>query len=191
MECKTIRDVDLRGKRVLVRVDFNVPMDGDRITDDTRIRAALPTINFLRERGARVILVSHLGRPKGAVKEELRLDPVAGRLGEYLGIPVHKTAESVGPEARQAVDALQVGEVLLLENIRFYPGEEKNDPDFAAQLAELADIFVNDAFGTAHRAHASTVGVADYLPAYAGLLMEKEIAMLGLCGHNRRGQGFG
>ncbi|NLO87492.1 MAG: phosphoglycerate kinase [Firmicutes bacterium] len=179
MECKTIRDVDLRGKRVLVRVDFNVPMDGDRITDDTRIRAALPTINFLRERGARVILVSHLGRPKGAVKEELRLDPVAGRLGEYLGIPVHKTAESVGPEARQAVDALQVGEVLLLENIRFYPGEEKNDPDFAAQLAELADIFVNDAFGTAHRAHASTVGVADYLPAYAGLLMEKEIAMLG------------
>lgn len=179
MDCKTIRDMELQGKRVLVRVDFNVPMDGGEITDDTRIRAALPTIRRLQELGARIILVSHLGRPKGNVTDDLRLDPVARRLGELLKTDVVKTSSSVGREAEEAVSALAQGEILLLENIRFYPGEEKNDPEFAAQLAELAEVFVSDAFGTAHRAHASTVGVAKHLPACAGLLMEKEISMLG------------
>lgn len=179
MECKSIKDVDLKGKRVLVRVDFNVPMEAGKISDDTRIRAALPTIQLLRDKGAGVILVSHLGRPKGKVNDELRLDPVAVRLGELLKAEVIKVSESIGPEAEEAAASLTSGQVLLLENIRFYPGEEKNDPDFAAQLARLADVFVSDAFGTAHRAHASTVGVAQHLPAYAGLLMEKEIRMLG------------
>lgn len=179
MDCKTIRDMELQGKRVLVRVDFNVPMDGGEITDDTRIQAALPTIRRLQELGARIILVSHLGRPKGNVTDDLRLDPVARRLGELLKTDVVKTSSSVGREVEEAVSALAQGEILLLENIRFYPGEEKNDPEFAAQLAGLADVFVSDAFGTAHRAHASTVGVAKHLPACAGLLMEKEISMLG------------
>lgn len=178
MECKTIRDIDLKGKKVLVRVDFNVPMADGEISDDTRIREALPTIRHLRDQGARIILVSHLGRPKGQVKEELRLDPVAVRLGELLGTEVLKVATSIGEEARQAANSLRDGQVLLLENIRFYPGEEKNDPEFAAELAQLAEIFVGDAFGAAHRAHASTVGVAEHLPAYAGLLMEKEVRML-------------
>lgn len=178
MQCKSIKDLELRGKKVLVRVDFNVPMEAGVISDDTRIQAALPTIRRLRGQGARVILVSHLGRPKGQVVEELRLDRVAQHLGKLLHTDVLKIATSVGDEARQAAQALEDGQVLLLENIRFYVGEEKNDPEFAAELAELADVFVNDAFGAAHRAHASTVGVAQHLPAYAGLLMEKEVSML-------------
>src|SRR5690554_2411551 len=175
----TIKDADVKGKRVLVRVDFNVPMQEGKISDDTRIKAALPTIQELAQRGARLVLVSHLGRPKGSVKDELRLDAVAQRLGQLLETQVKKIGESVGPKAQAAADDLENGQILLLENIRFYPGEEKNDPQFAAQLAQLADIFVSDAFGTAHRAHASTVGVAQHLPAYAGLLMEREIEMLG------------
>lgn len=179
MECKSIKSAAIKGKRVLLRVDFNVPMSAGEVTDDTRIRAALPTIKHLRGQGARLILASHLGRPKGTVKDELRLDPVARQLEKLLGAPVAKVDTAIGEEAQQAVSALKDGDVLLLENIRFYPGEEKNEPAFARELAQLADVFVNDAFGTAHRAHASTAGVADYLPAYAGLLMEREIQMLG------------
>ena len=178
---QTVRDVDVAGTRVLVRVDFNVPMDkaSGAITDDSRIRAALPTITYLRERGARVILTSHLGRPDGKVQDRLRLAPVAARLSELLGVTVATATDSVGPEAERAVQALGDGDVLLLENVRFHPEEEANDPAFARQLAALADIYVNDAFGTAHRAHASTEGVADLLPAVAGLLMEKELRYLG------------
>jgi phosphoglycerate kinase len=177
---KTISDIDVKGKRILVRVDFNVPLDPDsgRVVDDTRIRAALPTIEYLRERGARLILCSHLGRPKG-VNDSLRLAPVARRLSELLGSPVKTTDDSVGPQVEEAAQALGPGEVLLLENLRFNPEEEANDPDFAWALASLADVYVNDAFGSAHRAHASTVGVAAYLPAVAGFLMEKELAFLG------------
>jgi len=176
MNKQTIRDVDVSGKRVLVRVDFNVPLDRDgRVADATRIREALPTINYLRERGARVILMSHLGRPDGQVKENLRLAPVAAELERLLGAPVRYVRESVGPEAAAAVAALGPGDVLLLENLRFHPEEEQNDPAFARQLAELGDLYVNDAFGTAHRAHASTEGIAHYLPAVAGLLMEREL----------------
>jgi phosphoglycerate kinase len=176
---QTIKHLDVRGKRVLVRVDFNVPMDGKRITDDTRIRAALPTIEYLVEQGARVILMTHLGRPDGKVVEELRLAPVAARLQELLGQPVAAAPDSVGPEVHAAVDALGNGEVLLLENLRFHPEEEANDPAFARELAALADVYVDDAFGTAHRAHASTEGVAHYLPAVAGLLMERELSVMG------------
>jgi phosphoglycerate kinase len=176
---QTIRDVDVTGKRVLVRVDFNVPIEDGRITDDTRIRAALPTIQYLRERGARIILVSHLGRPDGQVVEALRLAPVAARLAELLGTEVATAGDCVGPEAERAVAALPPGGVLLLENVRFHADEERNDPAFARQLAALADVYVNDAFGTAHRAHASTEGVARYLPAVAGLLMERELDVLG------------
>lgn len=179
MAKKTLRDVPVIGKRVLVRVDFNVPLQNGRVTDDTRIRAAVPTIEYLRKYGAKIILVSHLGRPKGKVVPDLRLDPVARRLEEILGVPVKKVDEAVGPVAEEAVAGLKGGEVLLLENIRFYPGEEKNDRDLAAALAKLADVYVNDAFGTAHRAHASTAGVAEFLPAVAGFLMEKELKMLG------------
>ncbi len=177
---KTIRDIDVKDKRILVRVDFNVPLDPDsgRVVDDTRIRAALPTIEYLRERGARLILCSHLGRPKG-VDDSLRLAPVARRLSELLGSPVKMTDDSVGPQVEEAAQALGPGEVLLLENLRFNPEEEANDPDFAWTLASLAEVYVNDAFGTAHRAHASTAGVAAYLPAVAGFLMEKELAFLG------------
>ncbi len=176
MNKQTIRDVDVSGKRVLVRVDFNVPLDRDgRVADATRIREALPTINYLRERGARVILMSHLGRPDGQVKENLRLAPVAAELERLLGAPVRYVRESVGSEAAAAVAALGPGDVLLLENLRFHPEEEQNDPAFARQLAELGDLYVNDAFGTAHRAHASTEGIAHYLPAVAGLLMEREL----------------
>jgi phosphoglycerate kinase len=177
---KTISDIDVKGKRILVRVDFNVPLDPDsgRVVDDTRIRAALPTIEYLRERGARLILCSHLGRPKG-VNDSLRLAPVARRLSELLGSPVKTTDDSVGPQVEEAAQALGPGEVLLLENLRFNPEEEANDPDFAWALASLADVYVNDAFGSAHRAHASTVGVAAYLPAVAGFLMEKELTFLG------------
>jgi phosphoglycerate kinase len=175
----SVRDLDVRGRRVLVRVDFNVPMEQGRITDDKRIKAALPTITHLVKQQARVILMSHLGRPKGQVVEEYRLDPVAKRLGELLGQDVIKVDDCIGPEVQEAVDALAPGEVCLLENLRFHPGETKNDPDFAAALASLGDLYVNDAFGAAHRAHASTVGVARLLPAAAGLLMEKELKCLG------------
>ena len=178
MNKKTIRDVDVAGKRVLVRVDFNVPIEQGRITDDTRLRATLPTIQELIQRSARVILLSHLGRPDGKVREELRLAPVAERLAELLGQPVHYVRDCLGPEVERAVQELQPGEVLLLENVRFYPEEEKNDPEFARRLAALGDLFVNDAFGAAHRAHASTAGIAHYLPAIAGLLMERELEFL-------------
>lgn len=175
---KTIRDIDVRGKRILVRVDFNVPLDEGKITDDRRIREALPTIAALREQGAKVILASHLGRPGGKVQEGLRLDPVARRLGELLGIAVRKLPDSVGPEVETAVASMRDGDVVLLENLRFHVEEEANDPKFARALAALADLYVNDAFGTAHRAHASTVGVTRYLPPVAGLLMEKELSHL-------------
>lgn len=173
MDKLTIRDIDLKGRRVLTRVDFNVPLANGKVADDTRIRAALPTINCMRDKGAKVILITHLGRPKG-VTESLRLDPVAFRLSE-LGIPVKKLNDCIGDEVKKAVSEMKEGDVILLENVRFYPEEEKNDPKFAQELASLADIYVNDAFGTAHRAHASTEGVARFLPAVAGFLMEKEI----------------
>ena len=175
---KTVRDVDVRGKRVFVRVDFNVPLDHGRITDDQRIQAALPTIRYLLEQGAMVILASHLGRPKGP-DDSLRMDPVAARLGELLGRPVKKLDDCVGPVVEDQVYAMHPGDVVLLENLRFYRDEEANDPAFAHALARLADVYVNDAFGTAHRAHASTAGIAQYLPAVAGLLMERELAFLG------------
>ena len=178
---KTVRDIDVKGKRVLMRVDFNVPLDkADRhVLDDTRIRAALPTIDYLRQQGARLILCSHLGRPDGKVVDALRLTPVARRLGELLGSPVKTTDCCTGPKVEAAAQALAPGEVLLLENLRFHPQEEANDPAFAKALASLADVYVNDAFGTAHRAHASTAGVAMYLPAVAGFLMQKELSFLG------------
>lgn len=181
MNKKTVRDIDVAGKRVLVRVDFNVPLDKatGQVADDTRIRAALPTIQYLRERGAKVILCSHLGRPDGRVVDRLRLQPVADRLSALLGAPVTMAPDCVGPEVEALVARMQPGDVVLLENVRFHPEEEANDPAFARQLAALADVFVNDAFGTAHRAHASTEGVARYLPAVAGLLMEKELKFLG------------
>ena len=179
MNKKTVRDVDVRGKRVLMRVDFNVPLKDGAITDDTRIRAALPTIQFLLERGAAVILMSHLGRPKGKVVPALSLSPVAARLGELLGQDVQMAPDTVGADVEAMAAALQPGDVLVLENTRFYAGEEKNDPALAAQLAALGDLFVNDAFGAAHRAHASTEGVTHHMPAVAGLLMEKEIEFLG------------
>lgn len=180
MNKATVRDVDVRGKHVLVRVDFNVPLDeGGTITDDTRIRASLPTIRYLLDNGAAVILMSHLGRPKGKVNPTYSLKPVAERLSELLGQPVALAPDCVGPEVTAQAKALQPGQVLLLENLRFHPEEEANDPNFARQLAALGDIYVNDAFGTAHRAHASTEGVAHDLPAVAGFLMEKELNFLG------------
>jgi len=175
---KTVRDIDVKGKRVLVRCDFNVPLQDGKITDDNRITASLPTIQHLLSQGGRVILCSHLGRPKG-VTPEFTLAPVAVRLGELLGQPVHLAPDCVGDEVAALVSGLQDGQVLLLENVRFHPEEEKNNPDFAAQLASLADVYVNDAFGTAHRAHASTEGVAHILPGVAGFLIEKEIEYLG------------
>jgi phosphoglycerate kinase len=176
---KTIRDIDPKGKRVLVRVDFNVPIKDGKIGDDTRIRAALPTLQYLLEHGAALILCSHLGRPKDAPDPQFSLRPVAGYLGKLLGKPVSFAEDCIGPKAESAAKALKPGEVVLLENTRFHPGEKKNDPEMARQLASLAEIFVNDAFGSAHRAHASTVGVAKFLPAVAGFLMEKEIQYLG------------
>lgn len=178
MNKKTIRDLDVLGKRVLVRVDFNVPLDDGHITDDRRIREAIPTINALRTQGAKVILCSHLGRPNGKVVESLRLDPVARRLSELLGAPVRKLPDCIGPEVEAQVGTMHNGDVVLLENLRFHAEEEANDPEFSRSLARLADLYVSDAFGTAHRAHASTVGVARFLPAVAGLLMEKELAYL-------------
>jgi phosphoglycerate kinase len=177
---KTVADLsasDLSGKRVLVRVDFNVPLDNGSITDDTRIRAALPTIQDLTSKGAKVILTSHFGRPKG-VDESLRLTPVAARLSELLGKPVKKFDDCIGDEVTQAVAAMENGDVAVLENVRFYAEEEKNDPEFAKQLASVADLYVNDAFGTAHRAHASTEGVTHHLPSVAGYLIEKELKFL-------------
>ncbi|WP_123042828.1 phosphoglycerate kinase [Cohnella candidum] len=179
MNKKSVRDVQVTGKKVFVRVDFNVPLENGAITDDTRIRETLPTIRYLIENGAKIILASHMGRPKGEVVEELRLTPVAARLSELLGKPVQKADESVGAAVKAKADALANGDVLLLENVRFHAGEEKNDPELAKGFAELADLFVNDAFGAAHRAHASTEGIAHHLPAVSGLLMEKELDVLG------------
>jgi phosphoglycerate kinase len=182
----TVKDVEVGGKRVLVRVDFNVPLDEatGAITDDSRIRATLPTINYLIDRKARVILCSHLGRPKGKVVEKLRLAPVAQRLSQILGQKVEVAPDCIGPEVEKAVEKLKPSDVLLLENIRFHPEEEANDASFAQALARLANVYVNDAFGASHRAHASIVGVAKYLPAVAGLLVEKEINILeGILAH--------
>lgn len=179
MNKKTVRDVDLSGKRVLVRVDFNVPIKDGQVTDATRIRAAIPTLKYiLEQKPRRVVLISHLGRPKGERKPEFSLRPVVSVLAELLGVEVAFADDCVGEAAQKAADALPQGGVLLLENTRFHPEEKKNDPEFAKQLAALGDIFVNDAFGSAHRAHASTEGVAHYLPAVAGFLMEKELNYL-------------
>ncbi|WP_010500418.1 phosphoglycerate kinase [Paenibacillus elgii] len=179
MNKKSVRDVEVSGKRVFVRVDFNVPLENGKITDDTRIRETLPTIKYLTDRGAKVILASHLGRPKGQVVEEMRLTPAAARLSELLGKPVAKADEAIGDAVKAQIAKLNDGDVLLLENVRFYAGEEKNDPELAKAFAELADLYVNDAFGAAHRAHASTEGIAHHLPAVSGLLMEKELDVLG------------
>ncbi|MFO7172411.1 MAG: phosphoglycerate kinase [Bacillota bacterium] len=180
MQLKTVRDVDVKGRRVLVRVDFNVPLAEDgSITDDTRIRAALPTIRYLVEQGARVILCSHLGRPKGKPDPKYSLRPAAARLEQLLGRPVKLAADVVGPSAQELAAGLKDGDVMMLENVRFEPGEEKNDPELARKFAELAELYVNDAFGSAHRAHASTAGVAAHLPAVAGFLMQKEVEVMG------------
>ena len=177
---KTVEDIDVAGKRVLVRVDFNVPQDeAGAITDDRRIRAALPTLEYLIKQGAKVVLASHLGRPKGGPAPKYSLAPVAARLSELLGKPVPLAPDSVGDAVAAQVNTLKNGDVLLLENVRFYPEEEANDPAFAQKLASLADVYVNDAFGTAHRAHASTEGVAHHLPAVAGYLLKKELDYLG------------
>jgi phosphoglycerate kinase len=179
MAKQTIRDIDWNGKRALVRVDFNVPMEDGRITDDTRIRGALPTIKHLLDHGASVVLMSHLGRPKNKVVDSLRLAPVAERLAELIGCPVKTIGVTIGPEAEVAAQALKPGELLMLENTRFDSREEANDESMARELARLGDVYVNDAFGAAHRAHASTEGVARFLPAVSGLLMEKELVELG------------
>ncbi len=179
MNKKSVKDVELKGKVVFCRVDFNVPMSEGKVTDDTRIRAALPTIQYLMEQGAKVLLASHLGRPKGKAVEEMRLTAVAKRLSELLGRDVKKTDEAYGDTVKAEIATMQDGDVLLLENVRFYPGEEKNDPELAKAFAELADLYVNDAFGAAHRAHASTEGIAHHLPAVSGFLMEKELDVLG------------
>lgn len=179
MNKKTLKDLDLNGKKVFCRVDFNVPMENGEVVDDIRIRAALPTINYLTEQGAKVILASHLGRPKGTVVDSLRLDPIAKRLSDLTNKELLKTDEVYGSSVDQAISALSNGDILLLENVRFEAGEEKNDPELVAEFAKMADLYVNDAFGTAHRAHASTAGVAEKLPSAAGFLMEKEIEVLG------------
>jgi phosphoglycerate kinase len=179
MNKKTLKDIDVKGKRVFCRVDFNVPMQDGKITDETRIRAAIPTIQYLVEQGAKVILASHFGRPKGQVVEEMRLTPVGVRLSEILGKEVKKADEAYGDSVKAIIASMNEGDVLLLENVRFYPGEEKNDSELAKNFAELADVYVNDAFGAAHRAHASTEGIAHHLPAVSGFLMEKELDVLG------------
>ncbi|MFC3041340.1 phosphoglycerate kinase [Virgibacillus xinjiangensis] len=179
MNKKTLHDVDVKGKKVFCRVDFNVPMKDGEVTDETRIKAALPTIQHLVDNGAAVILASHLGRPKGQAVDELRLDPVADRLSKLIGKEVVKTDAVYGDEVNEALSGLHDGEILLLENVRFEAGEEKNDEELAQAFADMADLYVNDAFGAAHRAHASTTGVAEKLPAAAGFLMEKEIDVLG------------
>jgi len=181
MAKKTMQDVELSGKRVLIRVDFNVPRSKTtgEITNDVRIQAGVPTIQYLVEQGAKVIIMTHMGRPKGEVKEELRLDRVAARLSELMGRPVKKLNQTVGPEVEAAVASMQNGDIVMLENVRFLPGETENDPALAKELAKLGDVFVNDAFGTAHRAHCSTEGVGHILPGVMGFLMEKEISVLG------------
>ena len=179
---KTVKDVDVKGKKVLLRCDFNVPMAKDGsgvITDDKRIRAALPTIQYLLDQGAAVIACSHMGKPKGEVKPELSLKPVAARLSELLDKPVIMAEDVVGPDAAAKAAALQPGQIMLLENTRFEPGETKNDPELAKKLASMADVYVSDAFGAVHRAHASTAGVADYLPAVSGFLIQKELEIIG------------
>ena len=175
---KTVRDIDVAGKRVFLRADLNIPLDDGRITDDTRIRASIPTIRYLLERGASVVLASHLGRPKGKVNDALRLKPVADRLSQLLGGPVRMTGDALGPGVHDAVGKLRPGELILLENLRFHGEEEANDPKFAKALADLADIYVDDAFGSAHRAHASTEGITHFLPSVAGLLLEREVESL-------------
>ena len=179
MNKKTIEDIDVSGKRVLVRCDFNVPLDGTKITDDTRIVAALPTIQYLLDHNAAVILCSHLGRPKGEFNMKYSLAPVAERLSEKLNKKVVLAKDVIGEDAKKCVDAMKPGDIVLLENVRFHKEEEKNDPEFAKKLASFAEIYVNDAFGTAHRAHASTEGVAHYLPAVAGFLIGKELDVMG------------
>lgn len=176
---KSVEDINVSGKKVLVRCDFNVPLKDGVITDDSRIRGALPTIKYLLANGAAVILCSHLGRPKGEFNMKYSLAPVAAKLSEYLGIPVTLAKDVIGEDAQAKAAALKSGECMLLENVRFHAEEEKNDAEFAKKLASLADIYVNDAFGTAHRAHASTAGVADYLPAVCGYLIQKEITVMG------------
>lgn len=179
MNKKSVRDIDVKGKRVFVRVDFNVPLEDGKITDDTRIRETLPTIQYLTEQGAKIILASHLGRPKGEVVESMRLTPAATRLSELLGKPVKKLDESIGEQVQAEINRMNDGDIVVLENVRFHKGEEKNDPELAKAFAALADVYVNDAFGAAHRAHASTEGIAHHLPAVSGLLMEKELSVLG------------
>ena len=179
MNKKTLNDIDLKGKKILVRVDFNIPIKNGEVGDDTRIRAALPTLKYLLEQDAALILTSHLGRPKGETKPEFSLAPVAKYLGDLVQAPVKFANDCLGEVAQTAASALKAGEILLLENTRFHAGEKKNDPAMAKELASLADVFVNDAFGTAHRAHASNVGVAEHLPAVAGFLLEKELKYLG------------
>ncbi len=176
---KTVEDIDVAGKRVLVRCDFNVPLKDGVITDENRIVGALPTIKYLKEHGARVILCSHMGRPKGEFNMKYSLAPVAARLSEKLGCEVALASDVIGPDAKAKAAALKDGEVMLIENVRFHKEEEKNDPEFSKELASMAEIYVNDAFGTAHRAHASTAGVADYLPAVCGYLIQKEISIMG------------
>ncbi len=176
---KTMKDMQLKGQRVFCRVDFNVPMEKGIVTDDTRIRAALPTINYLVDHGAKVILASHLGRPNGEVNEELRLTEAGKRLAELIGKPVNKLDNSIGEKVVSAISAMEDGDITLLENVRFHAGEEKNSSELAKEFSELADLFVNDAFGAAHRAHASTAGIAAYIPAVSGLLIEKELDVLG------------
>ncbi len=175
----TMKDLDLKGKRVFCRVDFNVPMQDGEVTDDTRIRAAVPTIDYLVENGAKVILASHLGRPKGEVNEEMRLAAAGSRLSELLHKEVKSLQESIGETVEKEIDEMQQGDIILLENVRFHAGEEKNDETLAKSFADLADVFVNDAFGAAHRAHASTAGIAKHLPSVSGLLLEKELDVLG------------
>src|SRR6056297_3329793 len=180
LDKKVVNDIDVANKKVFVRVDFNVPLDGDKITDDTRIAKALPTIEYLVKQKARVVLGSHLGRPKGERKPEFSLAPVARRLGELLGQEVKMAPDCIGDEVKQVVESMQAGDVTLLENLRFYKGETDNDPDFCKQLAELAEAYVMHAFGTAHRAHASTEGVTKFLsPCAAGFLVQKELDYLG------------
>ena len=178
---KTVKDIDVSGKKVLLRCDFNVPQDKTTgaITDDKRIRAALPTIQYLLDQGAAVIACSHLGKPKGEVKPELSLKPVSVRLSELLGKPVIMAGDVVGPDAKAKAAALKPGEIMLLENTRFEPGETKNDPELAKEMASMAEIYVSDAFGAVHRAHASTAGVAAYLPAVSGFLIQKELEVMG------------
>jgi phosphoglycerate kinase len=186
MPKKTVEDIDVQGKRVLLRVDFNVPLNINTgaISDDSRIWASLPTIKYLVDHKAKVILCSHLGRPEGKVVENLRMGPIAQRLSQLIGLPVSTASDCIGPEVENKVKKLQEGDILVLENLRFHPEEEEDDAGFARKLAKLADIYVNDAFGTAHRAHASTVGVAKYLPAVAGFLMNKELKVMEKLLHN-------